>query len=237
MAEYKETEVVKMLHIQRKVLYNIRQKGLISPSTTESHGKNTVYNFYDDEAITRLWLILRYREFGYSYAEIKKIMDGTAENRNQMLRKMMIRLDHMKILAEFIYETGILPPSFLEMNGIMDDKFFKPLTDKKIQKNDRIMAEQIFGDEKFNQCFHKITELYNSGKTESDPEIQKAVSDTEKAFEQYASPSGARKLIKNLGELFTGKGNIQQTTEIGNAQFKNLGRAYLWYINNTKKEK
>lgn len=235
MAKYRETEVAAKLHIQRKVLYNIKQKGLISPSTTELH-ESMEYNFYDDETVTQLWLILRYREFGYSYADIKKMFDSPARDRNMMLREVITRLDHMKQLAEIIYETGVLPPDFMEMHDIMDEKYFNCLSSQESMNNGREMMEHLLNDEEFNKYSQRITDLYRTGRSESDPEIQKAVSNILKIIKKYTSPTGARNILKTFGNLFTAEGNIQLTTGMGEEWIRNIGRAFLWYVKNETKE-
>jgi DNA-binding transcriptional MerR regulator len=228
MADYRETEVAKQLHIERKVLFKIKQAGLISPSRTEQHG-TMEYCFYDDNAITTLWLIVRYREFGYSYDDIGKRLNGPAGSRNQMLHDLLTRLDHMTKLARIIYETGLLPPDFMKMKDIMDAEYFKQLDDPKVIKRGERMIEKILKDSDYNNSCSNIKKLYGEGYSKSSPEIQQAVAETERAIEKYTSKESARNVLRVLGDLFNGDGNIQETTELGADWIKEIGAAYQYY--------
>ncbi|ARP50078.1 hypothetical protein B6259_03815 [Ruminococcaceae bacterium CPB6] len=228
MADYRETEVAKQLHIERKVLFKIKQAGLISPSRTEQHG-TMEYCFYDDEAITTLWLIVRYREFGYSYDDISKLLNGPAGSRNQMLHDLLIRLDHLTKLARIIYETGLLPPDFMKMKDIMDAAYFKQFDDPKTIKRGEQMINKILNDPDYNNSCSDIKKLYAEGYSKSSPEIQQAVAEAEQVIEKYASKESARNVLRLLGDLFNGDGNIQETTELGSDWIKEIGAAYQYY--------
>ena len=59
--------------------------------------------------------------------------------------------------------------------------------------------------------------------------IQQAVAETERAIEKYASKESARNVLRVLGDLFNGDGNIQETTELGSDWIKEIGAAYQYY--------
>jgi hypothetical protein len=135
----------------------------------------------------------------------------------------------MTKLARIIYETGLLPPDFMKMKDIMDAEYFKRFDDPKAIKRGERMIENILKDSDYNNSCSNIKKLYEEGYSKSSPEIQQAVAETERAIEKYASKESARNVLRVLGDLFNGDGNIQETTELGSDWIKEIGAAYQYY--------
>ncbi len=91
------------------------------------------------------------------------------------------------------------------------------------------LKENILKDSDYNNSCSNIKKLYEEGYSKSSPEIQQAVAETERAIEKYASKESARNVLRVLGDLFNGDGNIQETTELGSDWIKEIGAAYQYY--------
>ena len=117
---YTVKEVRDLTGISARALHHYDAIGLLKPTRLTDAG----YRLYDDEAIERLYLILLYRELGFSLAQIQRILDAPDFDRNrildqqiELLQKKMTHIKNRIDLAKGIRMTGV---RYLNMKG------FKP---------------------------------------------------------------------------------------------------------------
>ena len=103
-------EISKLAHISVRTLHHYDAIGLLTPTKVSESG----YRYYDDAALERLYLILLYREIGFSLEEIKDLLDAPDYDRNRTLEKQVellkAKVTHLQNRIQFangIKLTGV----------------------------------------------------------------------------------------------------------------------------------
>lgn len=103
-------EMAALAHISVRTLHHYDAIGLLKPTGITDAG----YRLYDDAALERLYLILLYREIGFSLKEIRGILDAPDYDRNRILEKQVellkARVTHLQNRIHFangIKLTGV----------------------------------------------------------------------------------------------------------------------------------
>lgn len=117
---YTVKEVRDLTGISARTLHHYDAIGLLKPTRLTQAG----YRLYDEDAVERLYLILLYRELGFSLAQIQGILNAPDFDRNRildqqidLLEKKMTHISNRITLARGIRTTGV---RYLDMKG------FKP---------------------------------------------------------------------------------------------------------------
>ena len=117
---YTVKEVRELTGISARTLHHYDAIGLLRPTQLTEAG----YRLYDDDAVEQLYMILLYRELGFSLAQIQKILGAPDFDRNRILDHqidlMEKKITHIKnriTLARGIRVTG---------TRYLDMKDFKP---------------------------------------------------------------------------------------------------------------
>lgn len=110
-------EIAKKTGISIRTLHHYDAIGLLKPTQVSEAG----YRMYDDDALEKLYLILLFREIGFSLKEIRSILDAPDYDRNrtleqqiELLEKKKTRLDYMINMARGIKLIGV---KYLNFDG------------------------------------------------------------------------------------------------------------------------
>lgn len=118
-----------------RTLHHYDAIGLLHPTQTTEAG----YRLYDEEALERLYLILLYREIGFSLAQIRTLLDAPDFDRNRTLEKqielLQAKVRHLQNRVHFA--NGI------KLIGVKNLKFNK-WDPKKIDEYSA-QAETLYG--------------------------------------------------------------------------------------------
>lgn len=108
-------EIAQLAHISVRTLHHYDAIGLLKPTLVTEAG----YRLYDDNALERLYLVLLYREIGFSLEEIRHLLDAPDYDRNRTLEKQVellkAKADHLRNRIQFA--NGI------KMTGVKNLKF------------------------------------------------------------------------------------------------------------------
>ena len=109
------TEIANLAHISVRTLHHYDAIGLLKPTKISESG----YRYYDDGALERLYLILLYREIGFSLTEIRQLLDAPDYDRNRTLERqaalLQKKIDHL--------QTRIHLANGLKLTGVSNLKF------------------------------------------------------------------------------------------------------------------
>ena len=103
-------EIAQLAHISVRTLHHYDAIGLLKPTLVTEAG----YRLYDDNALERLYLVLLYREIGFSLEEIRHLLDAPDYDRNRTLEAQIIlmqerigKLQNRITLAKGILTIGV----------------------------------------------------------------------------------------------------------------------------------
>lgn len=103
-------EVSKLAGVSRRTLQYYDEIGLLPPSAVKESG----YRQYDDEALSRLWSILFYKEIGLSLEEIRLLLDNPVETKKAFMRQ------HKQLLLE---KQAQLKKLLRSVDRMLNDEF------------------------------------------------------------------------------------------------------------------
>ena len=78
-------QIAKETHVSVRTLHHYDAIGLLKPTEITEAG----YRLYDADALERLYLIIVYRELGFSLKQIAGILDAPDFDRNQALEEQI----------------------------------------------------------------------------------------------------------------------------------------------------
>lgn len=78
-------EIAQLTHVSVRTLHHYDAIGLLKPTKITDAG----YRLYDEAALERLYLILLYREIGFSLKEIRELLDAPDYDRNRILEQQV----------------------------------------------------------------------------------------------------------------------------------------------------
>lgn len=103
-------EVSKLSGVSRRTLQYYDEIGLLPPSAVKESG----YRQYDDESLTRLWMILFYKEIGMSLDDIRLLLENSKKMEKKLLR------EHKQALIE---KQSQLQKMVQSVDRILNDDF------------------------------------------------------------------------------------------------------------------
>lgn len=83
------TEIAKQTGVSVRTLHHYDSIGLLKPTSVTEAG----YRLYDEDALMRLYLIIVYRELGFSLKKIAQILDAPDFDRNNALEEQISLLE------------------------------------------------------------------------------------------------------------------------------------------------
>ena len=116
------TEVSKLTGASVRALRYYDRIGLLKPGRVTEAG----YRLYDDAEIERLYLILLYREIGFSLKDIREILDAPDFDRNRVLDQQVALLqkktEHLKNQITLARGIKLIGVRYLEFEGFKPDQ-------------------------------------------------------------------------------------------------------------------
>ena len=91
-------EISSLTGISVRTLHHYDSIGLLKPTAYTESG----YRLYDEEALEKLYLILVYREIGFSLKEIAEILDAPDYDRNRVIDQQIKLLEQGLDTGQFI---------------------------------------------------------------------------------------------------------------------------------------
>ena len=85
-------QIAKQTHVSVRTLHHYDAIGLLKPTEITEAG----YRLYDADALERLYLIIVYRELGFSLKKIAEILDAPDFDRNRALEEQIALLDQKR---------------------------------------------------------------------------------------------------------------------------------------------
>lgn len=99
--KYQVGELAKLLGISSQMIRNYEKKGLLSPSRLDSN-----YRSYEAPDLTLLFLLRKYRAFGYSLDEIKELVTQDSESlldqETQLLAQIDQEIERLCTLKQYV---------------------------------------------------------------------------------------------------------------------------------------
>ena len=86
------TEIAKQTGVSVRTLHHYDSIGLLKPTSITEAG----YRLYDEDALMRLYLIIVYRELGFSLKKIADILDAPDFDRNKALEEQITLLEQKR---------------------------------------------------------------------------------------------------------------------------------------------
>ena len=122
-------------HCSVRTLHHYDAMGLLKPTVVTEAG----YRLYDEEALERLYLILLYRELGFSLETIRELLEAPDHDRNRILEEQAALL---KAKAEQL-QNQVHLVNEVKRIGVKDMEF-KNWNPKKIDEYEA-QAENLYG--------------------------------------------------------------------------------------------
>ena len=85
-------QIAKQTHVSVRTLHHYDSIGLLKPTEITEAG----YRLYDEDALERLYLIIIYRELGFSLKKIAEILDAPDFDRNKALDDQILLLNQKR---------------------------------------------------------------------------------------------------------------------------------------------
>jgi len=109
-----------------RTLHHYDAIGLLHPTRVTEAG----YRLYDEDALERLYLILVYRELGFSLKEIGKLLDAPDFDRNrvlqhqiELLQKQKEKIENRISFATYLKQTGVKYMDFKDFDQKKIDEY------------------------------------------------------------------------------------------------------------------
>ncbi len=120
------TQVSKSTGVSVRTLHHYDAIGLLHPTQVTEAG----YRLYDEDALERLYLILVYRELGFSLKEIGELLDAKDFDRNRVLQHQIALLQKQKekienriSFATYLKQTGVKYMDFQDFDQKKFDEY------------------------------------------------------------------------------------------------------------------
>lgn len=157
-------EISALAHVSVRTLHHYDTIGLLKPTQVTEAG----YRLYDDAALERLYLILLFREIGFSLKDIQGILDAPDYDRNRILEKQVellkAKVTHLQNRIQFA--NGI------KLRGVTNLKF-NNWDPKKIDEYSA-QAETLYGK---SEAWQEYQEKSRNRSKEQEKALGKGVMD------------------------------------------------------------
>ena len=121
------TEMAKCTGVSVRTLHHYDAIGLLRPTVVTESG----YRLYDDGALERLYLILLFREIGFSLKQIRGILDAPDYDRNRVLERqvelLQEKIAHLQDCIHMARGIELLGTQNLDLEGFhmsKKDKYY-----------------------------------------------------------------------------------------------------------------
>lgn len=216
-------EVSRLTGISVRTLHHYDSIGLLKPTAHTESG----YRLYDDSAIEKLYLILVYRELGFTLKEIAKILDAPDYDRNRVLEQQIKLLEakvtHLKNRIQFARGisfmgvknmdfTGFDPKKIDEYSAQAEALYGKTDAYKEFQEKNKNRSKEdnkVLGD--------GVMELFSQlGKLRDNSPDSEIVQDWVKHLQQFITENFYNctpEILKGLGEMYAGGGSMTENID------------------------
>ena len=110
------SEIAKKTGVSVRTLHHYDAIGLLKPTAITEAG----YRLYDDAALENLYLILLFREIGFSLKDIREILDAPDFDRNRILEQQIALLvkkqAHLQALIHLTRGVKLMGVNYLNMD-------------------------------------------------------------------------------------------------------------------------
>ena len=216
-------QIAKETHVSVRTLHHYDAIGLLKPTEITEAG----YRLYDADALERLYLIIVYRELGFSLKKIAEILDAPDFDRNRALEEQIALLDQKReqLLNRITFARGLILTGVNNMN--FSDFDHKKLDDYSVQakamwgKTDayKEFEQKSKGrtkeDEKGlgNDLMSLFTEL---GKLRAQDPGSETVQTWVAQLQDFISAhyyTCTKPILKGLGEMYAGGGSMTENID------------------------
>ena len=216
-------QIAKETHVSVRTLHHYDAIGLLKPTEITEAG----YRLYDADALERLYLIIVYRELGFSLKKIAEILDAPDFDRNRALEEQIALLDQKReqLLNRITFARGLILTGVNNMN--FSDFDHKKLDDYSAQakamwgKTDayKEYEQKSKGrtkeDEKGlgNDLMSLFTEL---GKLRAQDPGSEIVQTWVAQLQDFISAhyyTCTKPILKGLGEMYAGGGSMTENID------------------------
>ena len=216
-------QIAKQTGVSVRTLHHYDAIGLLKPTEITEAG----YRLYDADALERLYLIIVYRELGFSLKKIAEILDAPDFDRNRALEEQIALLDQKReqLLNRITFARGLILTGVNNMN--FSDFDHKKLDDYSAQakamwgKTDayKEYEQKSKGrtkeDEKGlgNDLMSLFTEL---GKLRAQDPGSEIVQTWVAQLQDFISAhyyTCTKPILKGLGEMYAGGGSMTENID------------------------
>ena len=108
------TEIAKQTGVSVRTLHHYDAIGLLKPSSITEAG----YRLYDEDALMRLYLIIVYRELGFSLKKIAQLLNAPDLDRNRALEQQITLLEQKReqLQNRITFARGLILTGVKHMN-------------------------------------------------------------------------------------------------------------------------
>lgn len=216
-------QIAKETHVSVRTLHHYDSIGLLKPTQITEAG----YRLYDADALERLYLIIVYRELGFSLKRIAEILDAPNFDRNQALEEQIALLEEKReqLQNRITFARGLILTGVKNMN--FSDFDHKKLDDYSAQakamwgKTDAYKefeqkskgrskdTEKALG----NDLMSLFTEL---GKFRAQDPGSEAVQNWVAQLQAFITKhyyTCTKPILKGLGEMYAGGGSMTENID------------------------
>ena len=216
-------QIAKQTGVSVRTLHHYDSIGLLKPTEITEAG----YRLYDADALERLYLIIVYRELGFSLKKIAEILDAPDFDRNRALEEQIALLDQKReqLLNRITFARGLILTGVNNMN--FSDFDHKKLDDYSAQ------AKAMWG----KTDAYKEFELKSKGRTKEDEkglgnDLMSLFTELGKLRDQSADSDAiqnwvaqlqafitehyytcTKSILKGLGEMYAGGGSMTENID------------------------
>jgi len=217
------TEIAKQTGVSVRTLHHYDAIGLLKPTFITEAG----YRLYDADALERLYLIIVYRELGFSLKRIGEILDAPDFDRNKALDEQIALLEQKRVqlqnriyFARGLKLTGV---KHLNYEGFdykkIDDysaqakamwgktdawKEFEQKNAGRTKEEGKVLGEEMMA------LFTKVGQLRDQ--TPGSQAVQAWVAELQ-AFITEHYYTCTKPILKGLGEMYAGGGSMTENID------------------------
>lgn len=216
-------QVSKTTGVSVRTLHHYDAIGLLHPTEVTEAG----YRLYDEDALERLYLILVYRELGFSLKEIGKLLDAPDFDRNrvlqhqiELLQKQKEKIENRISFATYLKQTGVKYMDFKDFDQKKIDEYSaqaktlwgKSDAYKEYEKKSQGRSNETskaLGDD----LMALFTEVGTLRQNAPDSEIVQNWVKRLQAFITEHYYTCTKPILRSLGQMYAGGGNMTENID------------------------
>lgn len=216
-------EVSVLTGVSIRTLHHYHAIGLLPPDQVTEAG----YRLYDESSVERLYLIMLYREMGFSLKEIRALLDASDTDRHHLLEQQICILEQQRqrlqdriSLARGMQKTGVKFMDFSNLNTKKVDDYsaqaetmwgntsaYQEYREKSRGRTDR---EQRELGQDMMALFAKVGHMRDAGP--DSPAVQEWVKELQ-AFITAHYYTCTTPILRGLGEMYAGGGSMTENID------------------------